>query len=120
MTFKDALASFTQRTQRDAKTFIRFLRSRFGLKQQVQRRSAFHGFKLRRDVCQAAGLRGNLVDVNQPIERVKNRAYAFYRFSRGVYPNYGIATAVEQAVKCRKQDSGCVIRWMIGLQSNAQ
>ena len=120
MVFQHALASFSQHAQRDAKTFIGFLRSRHRLKQQVQRRAALHCLELSRDVGQAASLRGNIVSVDQPLQRVENRAHALHCFGRGIHADDGIATAIKQAVKCGEQNSRYIVCRMVGLQANAQ
>src|SRR5690242_14559204 len=69
---------------------------------------------------QAATLRGNVVSIYQPLQRMENCADAFYRLSRRIYTNDGIATTIEQAVEGREQDSRCIVRRMVGLQANAE
>ena len=51
---------------------------------------------------------------------MQNGADAFHGFGRGVDADDGIAAAIQQAVKCREQDSRRIVRRMVGLQANAQ
>ena len=43
-----------------------------GLKQEIDRRAAFHRRELGADVREAAGLRGDVVGVDEAVERVQN------------------------------------------------
>ena len=71
---QNALAAFAQHVERDAETAIGGFRAGNRLEQQIDGRAALQRGELRGDVREAAGLRGNFVDVHQAIQRAQDRA----------------------------------------------
>ena len=69
---------------------------------------------------QAAGLGGNVVGRNQPLQRVQNRPDRFHRIGGRIHPDDRIAASEQQTIQAGKQDAADVIRRMIGLEANSQ
>src|ERR1700691_3473151 len=71
---ENLLAAFTNHFQCNSETAIRGLRSGNRLEEKIHGRVALQSRQLRADVRKAAGLRGHLINIDEPVQRLKNRA----------------------------------------------
>ena len=118
--FERVFAAFGKHGQRDAEAAIGRLGSCHRLKQQIHRRAAIHGCKLRRDMGQAAGLRGNLIGIHEALKGIQNRGNAVYRIGCRIDSDDRISAAVEQAFEGGQQNASRVVGRMIWLRTDGQ
>ncbi len=120
MMFADAFASFAEHGERDAEAAIGGFGSGDGLEEDVDGRAAIERGKLRRDVREAAGLRGDVVGFDEAREGVEDRRDRLDRVGGGIHTDDGVAAAVEQAFERGEENAADVVEGMIRLDANAE
>src|SRR5262245_7178816 len=109
MMFEYALASFAQEREEDTEASVRRLRPSQRVKEEIDGRTLFQAGELRSDVCQAAGLRGDLQAIDELAQAGQDCEDGLDRLGRGIDADYRVAAAVEEAVHGCKQDCGHVV-----------
>ncbi len=117
---EDAFAAFAEHGERDAEAAIGGFGAGDGLEEEIDRRAAIERGELRRDVREAAGLRGHVVGVDEALERVEDRRDGFDGIGGGIHADDGVAAAVEQAFEGGEEDAADVVDGMIRLDADAE
>src|SRR6202050_2306106 len=74
---ENLLAAVTNHFQRNSETAIRGLRSGNRLEEKIHGRAALQSRQLRADVRKAADLRGHFIDIDEAVQRLKDRSRSF-------------------------------------------
>jgi hypothetical protein len=112
---QDPLLPFTQHTEVNTETGVGSLGAGDRLKKQVYWCAALQAGKLRADMCQATGLRGNSVGIDQTSKTIENVNNRFNRFGCRVDSDDRIASAEQQPVHGGKKDTTKVVGRVVGL-----
>ncbi len=114
--FQHPLAPFAQQGQVDAEAGVGGFGAGDRLEQQIDRRAAVERGELRRDVGQAAVLRGGAGGGDQAVEPAQDGGHRVDRLDGRVDADHGVAAAEQQSVDRRQQDAAQVVGRMVGLQ----
>ena len=120
MMFEDALASFAKHREGDAEAAIGGFGAGDGLEEEIDRRAAVERGELCRDVREAAGLRGDVVGLDEAREGVENRGDGVDGIGGGIDADDGVAAAIEQALERGEKDAADIVDGMIRLDADAE